>query len=76
MGLHGNEILVDELRGDGIVVGFGIQPSTGTSSRRSAEVEQNRLVFLFRKEQRLIDVLAPIHGHGFASGTERFSNCL
>lgn len=41
VGLHREEVLVDELCGFLVLVRLGIQPSTGASRRRRAEVEQN-----------------------------------
>jgi hypothetical protein len=63
VGLHGKEILVDEISGLLVLVRLGIQPSTSASSRRSAEIEQDGPALLFRTGERLINVFAPIHGH-------------
>jgi hypothetical protein len=63
MSVDRNEIPVDELCGFGIRIRLGLQPSTGTSSRRGTEVKQDGLFFLFRQKQRLIDILTPVYGH-------------
>jgi hypothetical protein len=63
VGFDGQEILVDEIGGFLVFVGLGIQPSTGTSGRSRTEVQQNGAALLFRCDERLIDVLAPIHSH-------------
>ena len=63
MSVHRNKTLVDELCGFWIRIGLGLQPSTGASSRRGTEVEQDSLFFLFRKKQRLIYIFTPAYGH-------------
>jgi hypothetical protein len=63
VGFDGQEILVDEIGGFRILVGLGIQPSAGASGRSRTEVQQNGAALLFRRDERLIDILAPIHGH-------------
>jgi hypothetical protein len=57
------EVFVDELRRLLIFVRLGIQPSTGSSSRCRAEIEQDGAELLLRCSQSLIDILAPIHAH-------------
>ena len=68
VGFDGQEILVDEIGGFLVFVGVGIQPSTGTSGRSRTEVQQNGAALLFRCDERLIDVLAPIHSHNSPPG--------
>jgi hypothetical protein len=63
MSFNRDELFVDEGGGLLILMRLGIQPRTGPSSRRCAEVEQNRLILLFGLKKRLIDVLAPIYRH-------------
>jgi hypothetical protein len=60
---NGQEILLDELRGLLVFVGFGIQPSARFSSRSGAEVQQDRTSLLLRLGQGLIDIFAPTHRH-------------
>jgi hypothetical protein len=63
MGLDGQEIRLDELRGSVIRVGLGFQPGTSPSSRRRAEIQQHRAVGLPGLRQRGIHVLDPIDRH-------------
>ena len=42
---------------------LGIQPSTGSSGRSRAEVQQDGAKLLLRRAEGLVDVLAPIHAH-------------
>ena len=63
VGFDRDEVLIDELRRLRIFVRLGIQPSTRASSRCGAEVQQDRLALFFCLLKRLIDGLAPIHGH-------------
>ena len=63
VGFDGQEILVDEIGGSLVLVRLGIQPSTGASGRRRTEIQQYGAALLFRGDERLIDVLAPIDGH-------------
>ena len=46
-----------------IGIRLGIQPSTSSSSRSRAEIEQDRTGLLLRRGQALVDVLTPIHAH-------------
>jgi hypothetical protein len=48
VGLYRNEILMNEIGGLRVFVRFGIQPSTSPSSRRRAEIQQNRTLLLPR----------------------------
>ena len=59
----GKEVLVNELGRLLIGIRLGIQPSTSSSSRSRAEIEQDRTGLLLRRGQALIDVLTPIHAH-------------
>jgi hypothetical protein len=63
VGFYGNEVLMDELRGFGVFIRLSIQPSACASRGGGAEVQQGRLALVLRLRQRLVDVLAPIHGH-------------
>jgi len=68
VGFDGQEILVDEIGGFLVFVGLGIQSSACTSGRSRTEVQQNGAALLFRCDERLIDVLAPIYGHNLPPG--------
>jgi hypothetical protein len=57
------EVFADEFGSLLIFIRLGIQPSTGSSRRSRAEIQQNGAGLLFRCGQCLIDVLAPIHTH-------------
>jgi hypothetical protein len=57
------KVLADELGGLLIFIRLGIQPSTGSSGRSRAEVQQDGAKLLLRCGYGLIDVLAPIHAH-------------
>src|SRR3974390_2661141 len=57
------EVFMDEICSLQIRIRFGIQPSTGSSSRSRAEIQQNGAALLLRCGQSLIDILTPIHGH-------------
>jgi hypothetical protein len=48
VGFDGQENLVNEIGGFLVLVGLGIQPSTGASGRSRAEVQQNGAASLFR----------------------------
>jgi hypothetical protein len=61
------KVFADELRSFLIFIGLGIQPSTSSSSRGRAEIQQDGAGLLLSFGQGLIDVLAPIHAHHFAS---------
>jgi len=60
----GNEVLLDEAGGLLVFIRLGVQPSTSASRRCGAEIEQERPVVRFGFSQRLINVSAPIDGHG------------
>jgi hypothetical protein len=64
VGFNGQEILMNEFSGLRVLVGLGIQPSACPSGRRRAEVQQNRAGLLLRSGKCLIDVPAPVDGHG------------
>jgi hypothetical protein len=57
------EIFVNELGSLLIGIRLGIQPSTSSSSRSRAEIQQDGTGLLLRCGQALIDVLTPIHAH-------------
>ena len=57
------KILVDEGRDAVIRVRLGFQPSTGPSSGRRAEIEQDRPAGLFGLTQSGIDVFTPLNWH-------------
>jgi hypothetical protein len=61
--LDWKEVFVNELGRLLIGIRLGIQPSTSSSSRSRAEIEQDRTGLLLRRSQALIDVLTPIHAH-------------
>jgi hypothetical protein len=44
VGFNRKEILIDKSRGFIVGIRFGLQPNASTSSRRSAEVEQQGLL--------------------------------
>jgi hypothetical protein len=60
---NGNEIARDELRDALIRIHLGIQPSTATSHRRGAEVEENRLLPRLRFAEDLVEIVTPGDGH-------------
>jgi hypothetical protein len=57
------ESFADELGSLLIFLRLGIQPSTGSSRRSRAEIQQDGAKLLLRCGYGLIDVLAPIHAH-------------
>jgi hypothetical protein len=63
VGFDRQEVLVNEIGGFLVLVGLGIQPSTGPSTRSRTEVQQNGAGLLFGCDQRLIDVPSPVYGH-------------
>ena len=63
VGFYRKEILADEFGSLLIFIRLGIQPSTGSSRRSRAEIQQDGAKLLLRCGQGLIDVLAPIHAH-------------
>jgi hypothetical protein len=63
VGFYGNEILLDELCGFLIFVRLGIQPSTGPSSGRRAEIQKDGPVLLLGLVQRLVNVFTPVDRH-------------
>jgi hypothetical protein len=68
VGFDGQEILVDEIGGFLVLVGLGIQPSTRASGRCRTKIQQNGAALLFRCDERLIDVFAPIDSHDSPPG--------
>jgi hypothetical protein len=63
------KVLVYE-RGNFIIsVGLGLQPSTGTSGRCSAEIDQQWFVFRSNLIQCLISVFYPVNSHFFTSNS-------
>ena len=63
----GKEILIDEGRDFIVGIGFGLQPNACASSRRSAEVEQQRLLGRLCFSDCRIDVFVPLNSHFRAS---------
>jgi hypothetical protein len=61
--LYGKKVLVDEIGCLLVGIGLGIQPSASASGGRRAEIDQNRSVLLFRRGERLINVVAPSYSH-------------
>jgi hypothetical protein len=61
MRFDGQKIQMDELCGLFLCVGFGIQPSAGSSCKRVAEIQQNGLGLRFGCFQCLLDTLAPVN---------------
>jgi hypothetical protein len=59
----GKEIFVNEFGSLLIGIRLGIQPSTSSSSRSRAEIQQDGTGLLLRDCESLIDILAPIHTH-------------
>jgi hypothetical protein len=57
------EIFVNQLGRLLIGIRLGIQPSTSSSSRSRAEIQQDGTGLHLRCGQALIDVLTPIHAH-------------
>ena len=47
VGFDRQEMLMNEVAGFLILIGFGIQPSTGSSRRSRTEIQQNWTIFLF-----------------------------
>ena len=63
MGFYRKEVFADELGSFLIFIGLGIQPSTGSSRRSRAEIQQDGAGLLLGCGEGLIDILAPIHAH-------------
>jgi hypothetical protein len=59
----GKEIFVNEFGSLLIGIRLGIQPSTSSSSRSRAEIQQDGTGLLLRGCEDLIDIFAPIHTH-------------
>jgi hypothetical protein len=57
------EILINEGRDFIIGIGFGLQPNARTSSRRSAEVEQQGLLVSLSLSECSINVFGPLNSH-------------
>ena len=57
------EILIDEGRDFIVGIGFGLQPNARASSRSSAEVEQQRLLFSLCLSEYRINVFVPLNSH-------------
>jgi hypothetical protein len=63
VGTDRNEVFMDK-RGDiAVGIGFGLQPDTTASTRRSAEIEQERLVPLPGLGKSSIDIFLPLNRH-------------
>jgi hypothetical protein len=67
------EILIDEGRDFIVGIGFGLQPNARTSSRCSAEVEQQGLLVSLCLSESHINVFVPLNSH-FQSLLEIKSN--
>jgi len=65
IGGDGDEVLGDEVREFGVVVGFGLQPNATTSSGCSAEVDEQGLVLGFRAGERAVQIFRPFQWHEF-----------
>ena len=63
VGFYRKEILADKFGSLLIFIRLGIQPSTGSSRRSRAEIQQDGAKLLLRYGQGLMDVLAPVHAH-------------
>jgi hypothetical protein len=63
VGFDGKEILLNEVRGLQILIGLGIQPSTGPSSWGRTEVDKNWAIFFLGYSECLIYIISPIHTH-------------
>jgi len=50
VGFDGQEILLNEIGGFLVLVGLGIQPSTGASGRSRTEVQQNGAALLLSRD--------------------------
>jgi hypothetical protein len=61
VGFERDEVLVDEGREFVVRVGLGLQPSARASSRGGAEINQQRLLYLFGLGQGRVRVLVPLH---------------
>jgi hypothetical protein len=66
-----NEVFVDK-RGDiAVGIGFGLQPDTTASTRRSAEIEQERLAPLPGVGKSRIDIFLPLNRHSMPPFTRK-----
>lgn len=63
VGLERNEVLVYERRYVGVFVRLGFQPSTSSSARSRAEVDQQGFLLFLRRGQRRVGVFDPVDGH-------------
>jgi hypothetical protein len=61
--LDRHEILVDERRGVIVSIGFGFQPNARASSRSSAEINEQRFLFLLGFGECRVCIFVPLHGH-------------
>jgi hypothetical protein len=57
------EILIDEGRDFSVGIGFGLQPNTRSSSRSSAEVEQQGFLVNLCLSECSINVFVPLNSH-------------
>jgi hypothetical protein len=67
MNARRQKIFVDESRHALIRPHLGIQPSTASSHRSGAEIEENRFVLLLRLFEDGVDVVAEFDRHGTGS---------
>jgi hypothetical protein len=66
MGFYRKEVFADELGSVLIFIRLASKPSTGSSGRSRAEIQQDGAELLLGCGQGLIDIPAPIHDHDLA----------
>jgi len=61
-----HQVIVDEPRGLIVLVRFGFQPNTSTSSRCGAEIDQQGFLVRLRFRERRVCIFQPIYFHDSA----------
>jgi len=56
-----DELLVDKRRQTGVRIRLVFEPLAGASSRRGAEIDKQRFIFVLCSSQRLIGVRDPVN---------------
>jgi len=63
VGCYRKEIIVDKAGDFRVGIRLGLQPSASASSGSRAEIEQERLIGVFRAGKRGVDIMGPLNRH-------------